>query len=325
VKARKLDVKKTDWPLLSQQLAFTVGKGGVGKTTVSASIAYLERKHTKQPVTICSTDPAPSLDDVFQTEVTDEAQPVLGDRGLQAIEVDSVAEFREWADEMQSKIAGAFAQLRGGVQIDVSFDRQIFTALLDIVPPGVDEIFAIFKILDLAASARQHLVIDMAPTGHALELLRMPERIAQWSRLLLKTLAAHRTLALAQDVAVEIATIGQRVRALRSMMQDARRSCAIAVMLPEPLPEHQTEYLLQQLSGLKIEVAAVMVNRVVMGETRCPRCASTQTWQRKTLDRLGKTRARRGGRKLYLLAEQPQEVAGREALERFTGHLYRLK
>jgi len=325
-----LAVTKTIWPKLPQRLSFTLGKGGVGKTTVSAGLAFLARERTKKPVIICSTDPAPSLDDVFQAEVTGELRTVLDDRGLQAIEVDSVAEFRQWADEMQQKIAGAFSQQHGGVQIDVSFDRQIFSALLDIVPPGVDEIFAIFKILDLTANNDRRIVIDMAPTGHALELLRMPDRIAHWSRLLLKTLAAHRTLALAQDVAVEIATIGQRVRALRSLMQDARRSCAIAVMLPEPLPEQQTQYLLGQLSSLGIEVAGLMINRVLLGDTSCSRCASTQRWQRKTLERLKKARAR--GRKsprkkldLYLLPEQPDEVAGREALERFTAQLYRLK
>ena len=332
-KARALALTPAEWPKLPQRISFTLGKGGVGKTTVSAALAFLARQRTKQPVIICSTDPAPSLDDIFQSEVTGELRPVLGDHHLQAVEVDSVAEFRQWADAMQQKIAGAFSQQRGGIQIDVSFDRQIFSALLDIVPPGVDEIFAIFKILDLTAAGGRRIVIDMAPTGHALELLRMPERIAHWSRLLLKTLAAHRTLALAQDVAVEIATIGQRVRALRSVMQDPRRSCAIAVLLPEPLPEQQTQYLLDQLSGLGIEVAAVMVNRVLLDVLGCSRCASIQTWQRKTLERLTKRpvlgkkspRRKRNAPGLYLLPEQPDEVVGRKALERFTGQLYQLK
>ena len=78
--------------------------------------------------------------------------------------------------------------------------REVFSALLDIVPPGVDEIFAIFKILDLAAEDTT-IVIDMAPTGHALELLRTPERLVVWTRLLLKSLSAHRTLPLAQELA----------------------------------------------------------------------------------------------------------------------------
>jgi arsenite-transporting ATPase len=319
--AAPLRCKEEEWPQFSQRLSFTVGKGGVGKTTVSASLAYLARQRSKSPVTVCSTDPAPSLDDVFQTEVSDTPVSVLGDRGLQAIEVDSVAEFRDWAERMQDKISGAMSKQSGRIHVDVSFDRQIFMALLDIVPPGVDEIFAIFKILDLTADGKQRVVIDMAPTGHALELLRMPERMAVWARLLLKTLAAHRTLALAQDAAVEIATVGQRVRKLIATMQDRRQSCAVAVMLPEPLPDRQTQRLLEQLKALGIHVSAVMVNRVLLGDDRCGRCANAQRWQRKVLDRL---RRNRPAVPVYLLAEQPHEVAGKAALAKFTLSLRRM-
>jgi anion-transporting ArsA/GET3 family ATPase len=100
-------------------------------------------------------------------------------------------------------------------------------------------------------------------------------------------------------------------------------------MLPEPLPEQQTKDLLARLSDLGVDVAGVMINRVLLGETNCSRCASTQRWQRKTLERLRKAqtdrRIKSRGPALYLLPEQPEEVAGREALDRFTRHLYRLK
>lgn len=315
-------VKREPWPVPKQRLSFTVGKGGVGKTTVSASVAFDARERDRFPVTVCSTDPAPSLDDVFQADVGSEPQTVLGDPGLKAIEVDSVAEFRRWASAMQEKISGAFTRQQGRIQVDVSFDRKIFMALLDIVPPGVDEIFAIFKILDLTAGGQQRIVIDMAPTGHALELLRMPERIAVWARLLLKTLANHRTLALAQDVAVEIATIGQRVRKLIATMQDERQSCAISVMLPEPLPDKQTKRLLEQVEDLGLNVVGLMVNRVLLDETTCGRCANTQRWQQKVLNRL---RKQHGSLGVYLLEEQPAEIAGSAALKRFTRHVWRLR
>ena len=115
----------------------------------------------KHSVAICSTDPAPSLDDIFQADVNDRAAPVLGDRQLLASELDSVAEYRRWADGIQQKISQAMSSNVKGIHVDLSFDRQVISALLDIVPPGVDELFAIFRILDLLeVPGQKRLEID---------------------------------------------------------------------------------------------------------------------------------------------------------------------
>lgn len=318
-------LKQEQWPTAEAPLIFTMGKGGVGKTTISASLGFHKRtKKGASSVIVCSTDPAPSLDDIFQANITGKPKAVFGDRKFAAIEVDSVAEFRRWASEMQRKIDSALtSHTSGGVHVDMSFDRKIFSALLDIVPPGVDEIFAIFKILDLMAggSKQATVIIDMAPTGHALELLRMPERMLTWSRLLLKSLAPHRTLPIAQDVAVQIAELGQRVRELVEVLKRPSRSAAYAVMLAEPLPDHQTLGLLKSLHEMRIGVTAVFVNRVLMNETDCPRCRSARDWQAATLNGLKK---RYPGQTIYVLPEVKHEVAGKKALSEFTEKLWRL-
>jgi len=78
-----------------------------------------------------------------------------------------------------------------------------FSRLLEIVRRGRRRNFCHDLILIRLSQREQKLVMDMAPIGHALELLRMPERILAWPRPLLKTLATHRTLALARDAAVQ--------------------------------------------------------------------------------------------------------------------------
>ena len=387
-KSNALKLREAEWPELHTSLTFTLGKGGVGKTTVSASLAFNQRKLAKSAaeankqaapamqVTVCSTDPAPSLDDIFEADVTGEVRSVLGDKLLRAIEVDSYAEYQRWTDKLRGKIRNAFsAESAGGVHLDMSFDREVFSALLDIVPPGVDEIFAIFRLMELLEAgnaAASHgatsqtgashkvvshniarkmirpkkeargsalkrsgavkrksegardagtagglvvhkLVIDMAPTGHALELLAMPERMLTWARLLLKSLAAHRTLPLAQDVAVEIASISHRVRELLKRMQDAMQSRSLAVMLAEPMPLRQTERLTAALEKLSIGAEAIFINRVIVSPTRCPRCSRARAAQMAVL-----AKVKRGKRPVYVLANQRQEIAGRERLEEFT-------
>ena len=315
------------WPALEAPLTLTLGKGGVGKTTVSAGLALCQRALArKTSIAVCSTDPAPSLDDIFQKSIGDSLTPVLGDRHLQAAEFDAEAGFRRWAETTKEKIGQAFSHQTAGVHLDLSFDRRLIEALLDIVPPGVDELFAIFRLLDLLESAparQQKLVLDMAPTGHALELLRMPERMLGWSRLLLRILAHHRGLALAQDLAVEIAELSQRVRKLAAMLKDRRKAQAAVVMLAEPLPDRQTARLISELNQLKVHMPAVFVNRVRMEESRCRHCQIARRWQLHTLAGLRDRLKFRG--EIFVIPNFPGELAGRRGLQSLIQEIWRLE
>ena len=321
-RAPELRLHPVPWPLPESKLTLVLGKGGVGKTTVSAGLGFRSRSaRPNQPVTICSVDPAPSLDDIFQQEVVNQPRVVLGDPSFTAAEMDSAAEFADWVRGMKDKIDQALSREHSGVHVELSFERRLFTALLDIVPPGVDEVFAVFRILDLLAAGAQTVIIDMAPTGHALELLRLPQRMLLWSRLLLKTLAAHRTLALAQDVAVEIAAFGQRVRELASLLQDSQRARVWTVMLPEPLPDRETERLRQHLVDLGMAGGPLLVNRVLFPAdvADCRRCRRTRQWQLATVARL---RHRGDSAEIYVLKNFAAEIAGKRGLRTLTAQLW---
>ena len=296
------------WPAAESALSFTVGKGGVGKTTTTAALAFHSRAtQSTVPVTVCSTDPAPSLDDIFRELVGDARTMVLGDPGFTAVEIDSVAEFRQWAARIKTQLDSELSLDSGGLHVDLTFEKQVFAALMEVAPPGVDEVFAIFRILDLLRDGGK-VLIDMAPTGHALELLRMPERIQLWSRLLLKSLASHRNLALAQDVAVEIASLGQEVRKLIVAMRDPERSRIWAVMLPEPVPDRQTRRLIDAVEKLGLKVDSLLINRVrfpQQPEAACEWCARSVAWQRATLQSIAGKYHRY---QLFIAPEMPQEV-----------------
>jgi arsenite/tail-anchored protein-transporting ATPase len=330
----RLKFVKIKWPAAKTRLSFTLGKGGVGKTTVTAALAFHARSLNKDVhVTVCSTDPAPSLDDIFQKPIGDQMVSVLGDPGFGAMEMDAVFEFRRWAARIKQQLSAGTSMESGGLHVDLTFEKEVFAALMDVVPPGVDEVFAIFRILDLLEAKHGSVFIDMAPTGHALELLRMPDRILLWSRLLLKSLAAHRTLALAQDVAVELAGLGQRVRKLLELMRDPHQSRAWAVMLPEPVPDRQTQRLLAAIKEIGVAVDSLFVNRVLLEpapsdngllekKTGCKTCQRAQNWQLATLQSLQK---KYGGHRLYLVRDFPAEIAGAAKLKKFTGELWQIQ
>ena len=316
--------EKAEWPALDHPLSMVLGKGGVGKTTISAALGFHAREKQRRPVAICSVDPAPSLDDVFQQEITDTLSPVLGDAKFKASELDAVSGFAAWVRKLKKKIDDALPSNRSGVHVDLSFERELLWALLDIVPPGVDEVFAVFRILDLLAEKSQRVIIDMAPTGHALELLRTPERMLLWSKLMLKSLAAHRRLALAQDVAVEIATFGQRIRELADLLQNSKQARIWIVMLAEALPDRETARLISELRELGLRATTIFVNRVLFakkGARECRRCFTTRQWQLLTLAKLKRQHGRSG---MYVVRDFGMEIAGKQALRSFTAELWRI-
>jgi len=321
-KAARLQLEPAIWPRLATPLTLTLGKGGVGKTTLSAALAYRHRKLVKhEAVIVCSIDPAPSLDDVFAVKIGDELRPVLRDPKFLAAEFDAMRQFQQWASQLRDRLNQAMTGEERGIHLDLSLDRKFLLALLDVVPPGVDEIFAIFRILDLLRSGGR-VVVDMAPTGHALEVLRTPERLLSWARLLLKTLAAHRTLPIARDAAVEIATLSQNVRELAAILRDETSCRLVVVTLPEPLPDYETRRLLHELRELEAPLGAVFVNRVLTDGGRCARCKLATRWQAASLAGL---RRQIRDADIFVAREFETPIAGAKGLREFTSELWRMK
>jgi arsenite-transporting ATPase len=328
VRTSQIQVSRTEWPMSGAPLAFVLGKGGVGKTTVSAGLGFECRKNSRNVVEVCSVDPAPSLDDIFQTEVGDTPGPVLGDKNFRASELDSIALFKSWLAEIKIEVEAATTAGAGGVHVDLSFERQLFSELLDIVPPGLDEVLAIFRIIELVEARpgdrQTRVIIDMAPTGHAMELMRTPERILTWSRLLLKSLAAHRKLALAREAAVKIAELQLRARELSAALKSSKRAAIFGVMLPEPLPDRETERLLDDLHEIGLSASAVFVNRVIFPRDagRCKRCMSAMRWQQSVLSSL---KRRYAGREIFVVRNFANEIKGRKGLKDLTNELWQLQ
>jgi arsenite-transporting ATPase len=270
---------------------------------------------------VCSVDPAPSLDDIFHVPVTDVPRPVFRDEKFRATEFDASALFRSWIANIRATVDASTSTEMSGIHIDLSYERKLFSELLEIVPPGLDEVLAIFRILEIS-TANRLVIIDMAPTGHALELLRMPAKILSWSRLLLKSLASHRKLALAREASVKIAELEMRARELSRLFQGAESS-VYAVMLPELLPDRETERLVHELRALKLDPSAVFVNRVILPDAAgpCARCRSAAKWQASVLTGL-KRRLRTTT--VYAVPAFDHELAGKQGLQELTRELWEL-
>jgi arsenite-transporting ATPase len=122
---------------------------------------------------------------------------------------------------------------------------------------------------------------------------------------------------------VELAGLGQRVRKLLEIMRNPKESRAWAVMLPEPVPDRQTQRLLAAMDELGITVDSLFVNRVLLEpEPGCIRCHRARRWQMGTLKTL---QEKYGAHRLYLVRDFPEEIAGAQKLKRFTGELWQIQ
>jgi arsenite-transporting ATPase len=144
---------------------FFAGKGGVGKTSLSAAAA-LTLADAGKKVLLVSTDAASNLDEMLGIELRNTPVPVPGAPGLSVLNIDPDNAAESYRQRVLAQMgAGASAeelstvreQLSGACATEIaSFDE--FSSLLS----GGTETY-------------DHIVFDTAPTGHTLRLLSLPK------------------------------------------------------------------------------------------------------------------------------------------------------
>ncbi len=242
------------------RLLFFGGKGGVGKTTCSAAVALaLARRRKGARILLLSTDPAHSLADVLKIPLGNDERSLSG--GLAVRELDARGEFARWRERHRGEVdraVGAFAAEGSGVG-----------DLLDFTPPGLDELIAISSLLD-AEATHDLVIVDTAPTGHALRLLEMPELALSWDRFLLSLLLKYREAVGLGDLAAGLVDLSRSLKRLQALLRDPDQTRFVVVTRAAELPRRETERLLGFLEQLGIAVPAIVVNAVAPpGCTRC--------------------------------------------------------
>jgi arsenite-transporting ATPase len=253
-----------------RDLLFFAGKGGVGKSTCAA--AYATALARERDVLLVSTDPAGSLGDVFGQPVGSSAT-VVAPR-LVARQLDAEADFARFREAHNARIREVFEEL--GLQSSAVLDRRVLESILDMAPPGLDEIFAVQAILE-EAGAERAMVVDTAPTGHFVRLLEMPDAALAWTHALLRVLLKYRSVLRLDGLAQDLLVWAKQLKRLLEVLKDPGRSGVVVVTLPETLARRETDRLLAGLRRESVPVAAVIQNRwtadtpVASPDTRTPR------------------------------------------------------
>ena len=259
------------------------GKGGVGKTSLSASLAvrFAQAGHT---TLVVSTDPAHSLSDSLAQDVSG-GEPVLvegTDLPLWGMEIDTErekAKFREYTSSGAGKrdMADAVGGFGLGSMLEQLADLKL-GELLDTPPPGFDEAVAIAKVQQFVSKEEfarfTRIVFDTAPTGHTLRLLTVPEFV---EASLAKIIALRKKLSGAgaavrglfgagadQDEAVDkLEVLQANIRQVKDLFHDEEATEFIIATIPTVLGVNESARLVRALRRERIPCRRIVVNQVV--------------------------------------------------------------
>ena len=119
----------------SLKWVFVGGKGGVGKTTTSSSLAVEMSKHRKS-VLLISTDPAHNLSDAFDQKFCGEPTKITGFENLFAMEIDP--ESKDGGNLLSMGMGGGDTGMEGMTEEQQEQSNTLFSEIKNSIP-GIDE------------------------------------------------------------------------------------------------------------------------------------------------------------------------------------------
>ncbi|EFA84038.1 arsenite transport subunit A [Heterostelium album PN500] len=257
---------------------FVGGKGGVGKTTTSCSIA-IQLAKVKESVLLISTDPAHNLSDAFGQKFTKHPSLVNGFPNLFCMEIDPTPDHD--APEFINKQNG------GGLM-----DFQELAMSI----PGVDEAMSFAEVMKLVQDMKFSVIVfDTAPTGHTLRLLSIPslldKGIAKFMDNNLSGLFSTFGNVVGSEHSPEqinskISSIKKTIEEVNIQFKNPDVTTFVPVCIPEFLSLYETERLIQQLTKLDMDVQNIIVNQIVYPENECGLCHARSKMQKKYIDQM---------------------------------------
>jgi arsenite-transporting ATPase len=249
---------------LKEKIIFLGGKGGVGKSTSAAGIAWKLAEDGNKTLLV-STDPAHNLGDIFEQSIGGKIKKVSG--MLSALEIDPEIETTNYINSVKENIKGT---VHSGMMEEVH--RQLDTAKAS---PGADEAALFDKLISIILEESKKydkIVFDTAPTGHTIRLLSLPELMGVWIEGLLqkrKKTNENYTRLLNDGEPVEdpiydvLRERQERFSKAREILLDPEVTGFIFVLNPERLPIAETKKAIKLLDQYHLHVKTLIVNKVL--------------------------------------------------------------
>src|SRR5687767_9711183 len=216
--------------VLDKRLIFVTGKGGVGKSTVSAALGVIAARRGKRTI-VCEVAQQERMSYVFHREGVGYRETQIGE-DLYAFSIDPQRALEEYLQQ----------QIRVKPVYDLMFKNRVFTYFAA-ATPGLRELVTIGKVWELAQLDRRVkrgatydlVIVDAPATGHGLGILRTPKTFGDIAR---------------------VGPVKRQADAIFEFITDPRLTSVCAVAWPEEMPVNETLFLqdnLEQEMGIPLD------------------------------------------------------------------------
>jgi arsenite-transporting ATPase len=303
------------------------GKGGLGKTTLSATCAFWLASQGKK-VLLFSVDPQASLSDIFQRDIFGKG-PVSIMPNLWAQEVDADRRIREYQDEIRKKILDMY----GFDRVPEEIDNYISAASAE---PAMEESAIFDAVVDIIVQGDyDYYIYDLVPLGHALYYLSMAKVYDEWINKITKlredmghydrvaaTMRRQETLE-EDNILKELQYIKTRINASSQILTDKRRTAFFFVLVPEEMILLDTKKAAELFARFDVPISGYVVNRVLpedLGRGNIPVYLKNRIdLQQKYMEQI---RASLGKDVLAYVPEMERDIAGLPMIERLAEKLF---
>ena len=303
------------------------GKGGLGKTTLSATTAFWLASQGKR-VLLFSVDPQASLSDIFQRDIFGQG-PVPIMRNLWAQEVDADRRIKDYQEEIRKKILDMY----GFDRVPEEIDDYIAAASAE---PAMEESAIFDAVVDIIVQGDyDYYIYDLVPLGHALYYLSMAKVYDEWINKITRlredmkqydqvAATMRRETATEEDqILKELQYIKTRINASSQILTDRARTAFFFVVVPEEMIILDTQKAAALFAKFDVPISGYIVNRVLppeLGRGQIPPFLRNRIAMQEKY--LAEIKGVFGGEIRAYVPEMERDVTGLPMLERLAERLF---
>ncbi len=249
------------------EIVIFAGKGGLGKTTSSSSLAYYMATVKNKKTLLFSTDPQASLSDIFERDFFGKGVTEIIPN-LYVVEIDADRRVAEYQNEVKQKIKDMY----GLDEVPAEIEEYIDSTSAE---PAMYESATYDAMAELVAQKNFDIYIfDMPPFGHGVRMVAMADILSKWIE---KITEAREKVVEYDEVAAtlkgggqasedmvmkELLDIRNKIKNFTDLITDRKRTAFFMVLIPESMAIVDTERALKMFNDLGIEMSGLVVNQI---------------------------------------------------------------